>query len=377
MRALLFGGSFDPPHRGHAALLKAALRVVKPERTLVIPTFLSPFKEGHGAPAADRLELTRLLIRGLADTTADPFELRRGRRTYAYELAREARRRFPGAELWFLIGSDSLATLPGWKRPEELRRGVRWLVGDRPEARVASPAGFTVQRLPGRFPDFSSTELRARLYSGEAWEEWLQKRVTRRIRARRLYGLALHEELENTLSRERYRHTLGVSRLAAELARRHGFDPAAAALAGLLHDCGRKFDPLEMARYVRKHRLPVPVRDQTLKAAPLLSHAYVGADLARRRFGVTDPAVLGAIAHHTLGRPKMTPFERLLYIADIASEDRGFKAAAEIRRLAKRNLDLAFREAVRTKERFARSSGDWLHPMTPRVRSFAEALCRR
>jgi len=374
---MLFGGSFDPPHRGHRALLEAALRALAPERSLVLPTFLSPFKESHGAPAADRLAMTKLLVRGLPGVSADPFELRRGRRTYSFQLVREARRRFPKAELWYLVGSDTLATLSGWKRANELRRSIRWLVGERPGARAATPPGFDIRRLKGRFPDVSSTELRARLYAREDWDSWVQKRVAGYVRRRRLYGLALQEELESTLSKDRYTHTLGVSRLAADLARRHGHDAAAAALAGLLHDCGRRYDPAGMARYVRARRLPVPDRLMTLEAAPMLTHAYVGADLARRKFGVKDPAVLGAIAHHTLGRPGMTAFERLLYVADISSEDRGFSAAGRIRRLAKRDLDLAFREAVRTKERFVREGGGWLHPMTPRVRRFAESLCPR
>ncbi|MBI4347464.1 MAG: nicotinate (nicotinamide) nucleotide adenylyltransferase [Elusimicrobia bacterium] len=374
MRLLLFGGSFDPPHRGHKALLEAAHRTLRPDRTLVLPAWLSPFKSGHGAPARDRLAMARLLVRGLERASVDGFEIARGRRTFAYELLREARRRYRGAELWFLIGSDSLATLPGWKRPGELRLGVSWLVGHRTGAPARPPEGFRVRFLAGRFPDVSSTELRARLYAGEDWGELLPKRVARYIRKRRLYGLAAHEELARVLSKDRYAHTLGVARLAAELARRHGHDAGAAALAGLLHDCGRRFDPAGMARYARERRLPVPERERTLREAPLLAHAYIGADLARRRFGVTDPAVLGAIAHHTLGKPQMTAFERLLYVADLASPDRGFSTADRIRRVALRDLDRAFVEAVQTKEYWTRKRGGWLHPMTSRVRRWARTL---
>ncbi|MBI4423756.1 MAG: bis(5'-nucleosyl)-tetraphosphatase (symmetrical) YqeK [Elusimicrobia bacterium] len=375
MKVLLFGGGFDPPHRGHRALLQAALKTLEPGRAILIPSWLSPTKERHGAPPAERLALARLLAKDLPGRAcADGFELRRRRRTYTYEVLRHYRRAFPGAELWFLLGSDSLGALPSWRRPEELARSCGWVAGARPGAPAAAPAGFRTLQLPGRFPDVSSTELRARLYLGRGWRRLLDAPVAAFIERRGLYGLAARRDLERTLSPERYRHTLAVASLAAELARRHGLDPAAAALAGLLHDSGRRFDPAGMARYARARRLPVPSREETLRRAPLLAHAYIGADLARRRFGVSDPSVLAAIASHTLGRPKMTPLERLLYVADLSAEGRSFAAAARIRRLARRDLDAALREALAVKAAFARSRGGWLHPMTERVRRWAAGL---
>jgi nicotinate-nucleotide adenylyltransferase len=373
VKVLVFGGSFDPPHRGHEALLRAAIERLKPARVLIVPAWLSPFKEDHGAPPAVRAALARAFAKKFPRTSIDLFELRRRRRAYTYELLAEVRRRHPGAEPWVLIGSDLLAQLPEWRRPAALRR-ASWLVGLRPGAKLRAPHGFRVTPLAGRFPDVSSTEVRARLYCGRPWKRFVPKRVARLIKKRGLYGLAWREELSRTLSKDRLHHTLSVARLAAELARRHGEDASAAALAGLLHDCGRRFDMAGMARYARRNRLPVPARERTLAQAPLLAHAYVGADLARRRFGVTAPRTLAAIAHHTLGRPGMGRLERLLYVADTASEDRGFAGASAIRRLARRDLDGAFLAAARAKLRFVREQGRWEHPMGKRTLRFAERL---
>lgn len=373
MRILIFGGGFDPPHRGHAELLKAAAEQLRPDETYVVPAWRSPTKDAHGASAADRLAMAGLVARK-AGARLDRFELLRRRRTYTYEVLREFARKRPGAELWFLIGSDSLATLHEWKRPGELKRLGRWLVGRRPGSPARAPAGFRVRFLKGRFPSAASTEARARLYAGEDWRSLLPKKVAAYVERKGLYGLDLHEELERTLSKDRYRHTLEVARLAAGLARRHGEDPAAAALAGLLHDAGRRFDPAGMIRYARRRRLPVPALAATLRNSPLLTHAYISADLAERRFGVDDPKVLEAIAEHTLGRPGMSRFARLLYVADFASADRGFPSAARVRRLAARDLDRAFREAARLKTHWVRKLGRWNHPITARVLEFAESL---
>ena len=373
MKVLLFGGSFDPPHRGHEALLDAAVKFLKPDRVLIVPTWLSPFKEGHAAPPSARAALVRAFAKKFPRAFVDLFELRRKRRVYTYELLAEARRRWPGAELWLLAGSDTLGQLGQWRRPEALRR-ASWLVGMRPGAALRVPPGFHVARLRGRFPDVSSTELRARLYSGRPWKRFVPKSVARQIKRRRLYGLAWQDELSRELSKDRMRHTLGVAALSAELARRHGEDASAAALAGLLHDCGRVLDTAAMARYARRHRVPVPCLERTLERAPLLAHAYVGAELARRRFGVTAADTLAAIAHHTLGRPGMSRLERVLFVADIASADRAFPEAKALRRLARRDLDGAFVEAARAKLRWVREEGRWEHPMGLRTLRYAEGL---
>ena len=87
MKVLLFGGSFDPPHLGHAALLKAAAQRVRPERILIIPAFQAPLKSVRAAPAADRARMAQLgLLAALPSrlrraAEVDPRELRGRRRS--------------------------------------------------------------------------------------------------------------------------------------------------------------------------------------------------------------------------------------------------------------------------------------------------------
>ena len=57
MKTLLYGGSFDPPHNGHLNNLRAAAACVRPDRVVVMPAGLSPFKQHTAAPAALRLEM--------------------------------------------------------------------------------------------------------------------------------------------------------------------------------------------------------------------------------------------------------------------------------------------------------------------------------
>jgi predicted HD superfamily hydrolase involved in NAD metabolism len=74
---------------------------------------------------------------------------------------------------------------------------------------------------------------------------------------------------------------------------------------------------------------------------PKLLHARLSRYLAENEFGVTDPVVLSAIEHHTLGRPNMSLLEKIIYLADHAECGRDYAEAQTIRELAKSNLDKA------------------------------------
>lgn len=357
MRILLYGGSFDPPHAGHASLLAAAIARLRPDAAYVVPALRSPGKAAPEASAADRLAMARAAFRG-PRVRVDAFELRRARPTYTYELIRHMRARHPGAELWALAGSDAFASIGSWRRPRELTRACRWAVGRRPGAALRTRPGALI--LPGTFPDVSSSGLRARLLAGEGVSGSVPAAVRAVIGRRRLYGGALRARLARGLAPERWRHTLAVAAMARELAQRHGLDAEKAALAGLLHDCGRALPVSEMVR--RAPSLGVPFAREIARRQPVLLHAFFSERLARRVHGVRDREVLSAVGRHTFGAARMAPLERLLYVADACSRDRSFPEAASIRRAAQDDLGEALREAVRVKLACALREGYWIHP---------------
>lgn len=366
METIVFGGSFDPPHEAHLRLLAAGLKARPEARAVVLPAWRSPLKGLPTASAGDRLAMTAAALKTLpaalrTRARLDDWELRRGRVTYTFETLRRLKAAMPSERLTFLAGADSWAGLPRWRRPEEIARLCGFLVGRRPGAPPPRPAaGFPpLEVLPGTFPDLSSTVLRARLTLGETPRE-LPAPV--RARALGLYGAAMRARLSKELPGGRYEHTLAVGRTALELALRHGLCPERAALAGLLHDCGRAVPAPAMGAYARKRRLAVPAREETAARAPILLHAHISEDRARREYGVTDPAILSAVRKHTLGDAVMSPLDRLLYAADACSADRDFPEAARIRAAARRDLDAGFREAMRVKLAYVLREGAWLHP---------------
>ncbi len=367
MRILIFGGSFDPPHKGHAKLLARAARRVGPSSILILPAHQAPLKGLPCAPAADRVKMIRI---GLMDALPsrkrsvcriDLHEIRSGRRVFTVESLRRIKRRHPRARLHFAVGSDSAASFDDWKRPGELKRLAAWWTAARPRGRRRIPPHF--RRIKGRFPDVSSTEIREALAFGETPGE-LSPGVLAHIRRRGLYGLALAEKVRSRLGRKRFAHTTQVARQALRLARRHGLDAQRALTAALLHDLGRSVPVGAMGGYAARRGIKVPALARTAREHPLLLHSYISADMARRFFKIKDRRILNAIRRHTLGAPGMSPLDRLIYVADATSDDRSYPGLARLRRLAERDLDRAFRLAVSRTLAYVRRSKSWVHPLT-------------
>ena len=148
----------------------------------------------------------------------------------------------------------------------------------------------------------------------------------------------IKKSLAKKLDPERYAHSLQVESLALELAAIHQVNATKAQTAALLHDVSRFMDRKAMLEFAKKIKLSI---SQTEKAEPKLLHAQLSQYLAQKEFGINDPEILDAIKHHTLGRPKMSTLEKIIYLADHAESGRKYPGVKKIRELAKQNLDQA------------------------------------
>jgi predicted HD superfamily hydrolase involved in NAD metabolism len=135
---------------------------------------------------------------------------------------------------------------------------------------------------------------------------------------------------------QRYRHVLGVARAAEKLARRYNASRAGARVAGVLHDLARHWEAGAVLAYARDHGIPVTEEE---RAAPVLLHAKIGADLARREFGVADADTLAAIRTHTVAVPGMSDLQKILFLADTFEPSRRFEGRAALEAAALRSLD--------------------------------------
>jgi nicotinate-nucleotide adenylyltransferase len=168
MKLGLFGGSFDPIHLGHLLVARAAREEAALDRIFFIPAAQSPFKSSAtSASAAERLRLLRLALASDATAEVDDSETRRGGISFSIDTVRDYQKKFPGAELFYLIGADQTAQLHLWREAGELARLVEFLIIPRPGEAISDLAPpFRGRSLRGFPLGVSSSEIRRRIKAG-------------------------------------------------------------------------------------------------------------------------------------------------------------------------------------------------------------------
>ncbi|QGP92459.1 HD domain protein [Neomoorella glycerini] len=165
----------------------------------------------------------------------------------------------------------------------------------------------------------------------------------------------------------RYRHSLGVADTAAGLAVKNGVDPEQARLAGLLHDYARDLPPEKLLDLAGAAGLITCDLERRL---PVLLHGPVGALLLERELGITDKAILQAVARHTVGAPGMTTLDKIIYLADVIEPGRQFAGVQAIRKAAATDLEAALLKALEASIVYVLDKEQPLHPATVEARNY-------
>ena len=101
----IYGGSFDPPHKGHKLLAENLAKICGVGKVIIIPTALSPFKNSSSATAEDRLNMCRLFFKEDLFSISD-IEIKRGGKSYTVDTLRHIKAENPDAELFLFMGDD-------------------------------------------------------------------------------------------------------------------------------------------------------------------------------------------------------------------------------------------------------------------------------
>jgi nicotinate-nucleotide adenylyltransferase len=122
MRSIaLFGGTFNPVHKGHTRLLEAVMSAVPLDEVIVMPSKLPPHKEVCDlASESDRLEMCRLAFGGFKNVRVSDYEFTREGKSYSYYTVRHLLEEYPEDRLYFVMGSDMLLSFESWYRADEL-----------------------------------------------------------------------------------------------------------------------------------------------------------------------------------------------------------------------------------------------------------------
>lgn len=362
MKVLVFGGSFDPVHKGHVSLFRRAMKVIAPDVAHIVPAYHSPFKAKSPTPFRLRMKMLKQAFAGFkGNIVFDDYELKQGGKTYTYQLVQYLKKRYKSPEIYLLVGTDCLNDLHNWKNPKYIFENAIVVAGKR-RGYDEKPAQFKHLFLPGFFPKLSSSRVRAHILACGDVPDTIPPQIAPTIREHKLYGLEVHDWLKSHLKTNRYLHSKNVAEMAAALSDIYDVNVEAAVKAGILHDAGKGFSGPELIRFCKEHKIKVPFFDDICRLEPSLLHSYASAWIAQHLFGVRDKDILQAISEHTLGSLHMSTLSKILFVADISSKDRKYKDAFVIRNLALQDLDSALLYAANRKLLFTIDSQKWLCP---------------
>ena len=395
MKIGIYGGSFNPIHKGHLTAAQSAAKQLGLDRLFLIPASVPPHKQlsADSASAQQRLEMT-VLATAEMDCQAEvlDIELKRTGKSYTSDTLRALKAQYPDDELWLLMGTDMFLSFHTWHEPDVILSLASLAAFSRTEegedAEFAAQEAFLEKTFGAnvvtlRNPDvieISSTEVRVALPKGDG-EEYLTAAVYGYILRHGLYGTKA--DLQNLTAQElrcvalsylkpkRMAHVLGTEETAVQLARRYGADEEEARIAALLHDCTKKLDIEEQLALCEQYSLQL---DEMQQWALKLQHAITGAAVARHVFGVSDE-VYEAIRWHTTGKADMTTLEKVIYLADYIEPTRDFPGVEELRKAIWEDLDRGLLLGLEMSIQEMKNWGNPVHEDTLRARDFlAEQL---
>lgn len=191
----IFGGAFNPPHKGHINLAKEAIEQLKLRKLLIIPTFESPHKATKLAPFDERAEMCRRAFSGISDKCeVEICEIERelGGISYTINTLRALKKRYTDARFFLLIGGDMLFSFTEWYKYESILKECEVCAAARGGDNFSEMLEYAteighIKVLPTNVVDISSTEIRAKIQKGEDTSAWITEDVRGYIEEKGLY----------------------------------------------------------------------------------------------------------------------------------------------------------------------------------------------
>lgn len=194
-RVAVLGGTFDPVHNGHIALLAGACAELEAIEGWLLPASLPNLRDAPVAAAGERSALLDAAVRGLPAIRVADLELIREGLSYTVDTLIELEQQHPDLECWWVIGADAARHLPHWHRSDEVAKHGRFAVAQRRQTPAINAEELRALGLPAErtrllavtVPDISAGEVRDRVARGADIADLVPAAVAARIRERGLY----------------------------------------------------------------------------------------------------------------------------------------------------------------------------------------------
>ncbi len=339
MKIAIFGGTFNPIHKGHIKILENIKSNVELDYIYIVPTYQTPDKN-FIVEKIKPIYKYKMIKNAVNDykfswLKYSKNEIKRKGISYTIDTVRYFEKKFPNSELYLIIGDDCYDKFDSWKNSKKILEKTKLIVYKR--------YGFNENELiknedliyiNDKTYNYSSTEILNNLELNKIPSSTLEFIAKKNLYLKTMVFYKLYEK--------RYDHSISVATHASRLAKRNFlfFSYKKAYLAGLVHDIFKYEDSSWMVNYISKYS------DYKIPPKPAL-HGYAASIWLKNEYGIKDNKILNSIKNHTIPNLEMKKFEKIIYVSDKISNDRKDKNIGHLRRQAYNNFDLTFKKIVK------------------------------
>ena len=332
MKIAIYGGSFNPIHKGHIKVAEEAIKELKLDKFIFVPAFKSPFKSKvKYAEASHRVNMIKEVLPEKSEVSE--FEINRKGVSYTIDTLKYFKQKYPNDELFLIIGSDNVYKLNKWRNINEIVELAKIVVfrrqGDFSKLNIKR---YNAKLLNNELYNYSSTDFRNGLLNN------VDDKVRKYIGKNYLY---VQDLMLSMLDNKRHKHSQAVGVMAAQLAKQVGVDIQKAWLIGCFHDITKSWSNERQRRYLDSKDV-----DHS-KMGDFELHTVSGAIWVKDEYALDDKEVYSAIIKHTSLDKELSLMDKVIYVADKLCEGRKWEGIQKDRELVRKDFDKGFKNAVK------------------------------
>jgi len=189
MKIGIFGGTFDPVHRGHLQLAQNARAQFLLDKIVFVPARQPPHKQDIPplTPAQHRYEMVRLAIEDEPLFELSDCEMKRKGISYTFDTLSEFEKKYPGATFFLILGEDAFEGLEAWYRASDLKKKFRFIVAKRETHEICGAKDVCAEWIQMPLCPISASRIREALKRGENVDDYLPLKVLQYIQENALY----------------------------------------------------------------------------------------------------------------------------------------------------------------------------------------------
>lgn len=303
MKIILYGGSFDPIHKGHIESAKIAFKKVKANKLFFLPTHNSPIDKKFRSSFKDRVNMIRLSISKYKNFYVSELEKKIKGKNYTWRTLEWFKNKYPNASFYILVGADQYISIEGWKNINYIRKNSKIICTNRQT--ILKQINDDDILIEDFNIDISSTKLISNIN-----KTLIDKKVLKYINEKGLYWK--ERLMEWNLSEYRIGHSIAVANLAKKIASKimpeYQNDLW---IAGIYHDIAKDLSKEETEDFVKKYIKEKSYQYPSWKVL----HPYIGKYILENYYCFNNKKILSAIENHTI-MEDFSKFNKILFCAD-------------------------------------------------------------